>query len=114
LTFVQKLFVSATDRKKTDDPYIHYYSEARLGALIKIIVAISSTALLLVPVYLFLIYNLSTKLMASITLIFAFLFATAISVFTGAKRQEVFGATAAYCAVLVVFIGNLQQKQWSP
>jgi hypothetical protein len=51
--------------------------------------------------------------MAAITLLFAITFATALSLFTNAKRQEVFGATAAYCAVLVVFISNLQQKQWA-
>jgi MFS superfamily sulfate permease-like transporter len=56
---------------------------------------------------------MSTKMMALVTLIFAFAFATAVSLFTGARRQEVFASTAAYCAVLVVFIGNLQQKQWS-
>jgi len=52
-------------------------------------------------------------MMALVTLIFALAFATVVSLFTSARRQEVFAATAAYCAVLVVFIGNLQQKQWS-
>jgi hypothetical protein len=51
--------------------------------------------------------------MTGITLLFAFFFASAISFFTNAKRQDVFAVTAAYCAVLVVFIGNLQQRQFS-
>jgi hypothetical protein len=51
--------------------------------------------------------------MASVTLLFAFVFSIAISLSTSARRQDVFAATAAYCAVLVVFIGNLQQADWS-
>jgi hypothetical protein len=78
--------------------------------LIKVIIAVVSTALLLIPIYIFSSVPLSTKAMASITLTFAFAFATAISLCTTARRQDVFAATAAYCAVLVVFIGNLQQK----
>jgi hypothetical protein len=49
--------------------------------------------------------------MASITLVFALIFATAVTLCTNARRQDVFAATAAYCAVLVVFIGNIQQSQ---
>lgn len=29
---------------------------------------------------------------------------------TGAKRAELFAATAAYCAVLIVFIGNFNDS----
>ncbi|TVY81623.1 hypothetical protein LSUE1_G004824 [Lachnellula suecica] len=108
---LRDVFVSPDDQKKTSDPYVHYYSEARLGVLIKVIIAVASTALLLIPVYLFLTCNLSAKLMASITLIFVLVFSTAVSLLTEARRQEVFAATAAYCAVLVVFIGNIQQRQ---
>jgi uncharacterized membrane protein len=104
--------VSPTDQAKTEDPHVHYYSADRLGAFIKIIIAVACTSLLLIPIYIFVVYRLSPKVMASVTLIFAFAFATAISLSTGARRQEVFAATAAYCAVLVVFIGNLQQRQW--
>jgi MFS superfamily sulfate permease-like transporter len=107
------MFVTLEDQEKTSDPHVHYYSEERLGTAIKVIIAVFSTALLLIPIYLFLSCSLSLKLEALITLLFALLFATAISVFTSARRQDVFAATAAYCAVLVVFIGNLQQRQMS-
>jgi uncharacterized membrane protein len=105
----QTIFVSKEDQAKTTDPHIHYYSEDRMGAFIKVIIAVASTALLLIPIYIFLTCSISLQLMATITLIFALIFATAVSVFTSANRQEVFAATAAYCAVLVVFIGNIQQ-----
>jgi len=38
--------------------------------------------------------------------LFILAFAASCSIFTQAKRQEVFAATAAYSAVLVVFLGN--------
>ena len=103
----------AEDRAKTSDPHVHYYSEDRVGTMIKVIIAVASTAILLIPVYLFVTCDFSATGMASLTLMFALLFSSAVSVFTKAKRQEVFAATAAYCAVLVVFIGNLQQVKMS-
>ncbi|CZR67715.1 uncharacterized protein PAC_17614 [Phialocephala subalpina] len=107
----QALFVNPDDQAKTSNPHVHYYSEDRMGTLIKVVVAIVSTALLFIPIFIFLsCHALSVKSMTAITLFFALVFATAISVFTSARRQEVFAATAAYCAVLVVFIGNLQQN----
>ena len=105
--------MSAADRSKTDDDFLHYYSASRLGVLIKVIIAVASTTLLLIPIYLFLSQNMSTMKMASVTLIFALAFSIALSLATTARRQDVFAATAAYCAVLVVFIGNLQQANWS-
>ena len=38
--------------------------------------------------------------------IFTLLFSASCSIFTQATKQEVFTATAAYSAVLVVFLGN--------
>ncbi|KAH6683327.1 hypothetical protein B0J14DRAFT_144737 [Halenospora varia] len=106
------IFVTPADKSKTSNPKVHYYSSERLNAVIKIIIALAAATLLLIPVFLFLSVNLTPKTMAGLTLAFAFVFATSISVTTNARRQEVFAATAAYCAVLVVFIGNIQQRQW--
>jgi len=35
------------------------------------------------------------------------IFSAGVRLFSRAKRHEVFAASAAYCAVLVVFIGNI-------
>ena len=40
-------------------------------------------------------------------MIFTLLFGCSMSALTTAKRQELFAASAAYCAVLVVFVSNL-------
>jgi len=45
--------------------------------------------------------------------VFTLLFSAAISVLTKAKRYELFAASAAYCAVLMVFINNFgRQAEW--
>jgi hypothetical protein len=41
-----------------------------------------------------------------ILVVFTLLFSAAMSLLTKAKRHELFAASAAYCAVLVVFISN--------
>lgn len=41
-----------------------------------------------------------------VLMVFALLFAAALSMLTKARRHELFAASAAYCAVLVVFIGS--------
>lgn len=41
-----------------------------------------------------------------VLIVFTLLFSAAMSVLTKAARHEMFAASAAYCAILVVFIGN--------
>lgn len=46
-----------------------------------------------------------------VLIVFTLIFGMAISTLTTARRQELFGASAAYCAVLVVFISNFGVQQ---
>lgn len=41
-----------------------------------------------------------------VLIVFTLLFSAAMSLLTRAARHELFAASAAYCAILVVFIGN--------
>lgn len=79
------------------------------------IVAVVIILLLTVPV--FIMYRVtwigtrpSTFLNVGLLIVFGFLFSVAMGVLTTAKRAELFAATAAYCAVLVVFIGNFSSN----
>lgn len=45
-----------------------------------------------------------------VLIVFTLLFGCAMSGLTKATRQELFGASAAYCAVLVVFISNFSPQ----
>jgi hypothetical protein len=38
--------------------------------------------------------------------VFTAVFGIWVAIFTSARRAEIFGATAAYAAVLIVFVGN--------
>lgn len=76
----------------------------------RIVAAISilfSAVLLVVAIIsLYVIDNPTTKL--GLVVAYTFIFALSIALLTSARRAEVFGAAAAYAAVLVVFIsGNL-------
>ncbi|KAL8816851.1 MAG: hypothetical protein Q9191_008253 [Dirinaria sp. TL-2023a] len=97
-----------------DMPDLYLLSPYRLDVLLRALSTIMATALLLLPI--FILYRFQPmyepelksrgKIQFLTIIAFTLAFSTAVSVFTRAKRQEVFAATAAYCAVLVVFLGN--------
>jgi uncharacterized membrane protein len=106
----QNIFASSEQRAKTADHRVRFYDNSRLDTLIKIVVAFLSVALLMIPVWLLFVVKMSHTVMTVIVLLFVFVFAAVLSLFTTAKRQEVFFGAAAYCAVLVVFLGNLNSQ----
>jgi hypothetical protein len=59
-------------------------------------IAFVSTILLLVPVYVLITVPMNMRMMATVVLGFVFLFAAALSIFTDARRLDVFIATATY------------------
>ena len=73
-------------------------------------------ALLIVPVYI--LYRLTAHpntdhnnaLCLGVLLVFTLCFSAELSFFTRAQRHEILAATACYCAVLVVFIGNVSGR----
>lgn len=89
-------------------------SPKRLDYLIRTIISVLAVALLLLPVLI--LYRIQPLTPAEIKtqgqlqiltiFVFTLVFSAAVAITTRAKRQEVFAATAAYCAVLVVFLGN--------
>ena len=98
-------------REKTTDEYIHYYPPVRVDLLVNLIITAIISILLVIPIIAF--YEISDPNKASspflavgILIIFTLLFVGAMSSLTRATRQELFAASAAYCAILVVFIGN--------
>ncbi|KAB5572028.1 hypothetical protein GE09DRAFT_653750 [Coniochaeta sp. 2T2.1] len=67
-----------------------------------------SAALLLIGAILVLYKTRSDDVKLGLIALFTILFAASVGLLTNAKKAEVFGATAAYAAVLVVFVsGNL-------
>jgi hypothetical protein len=90
------LFKSVEQYDKTDDPNIHYYSHERISTFVRLTITVLSAVILMVPVFvLFGVPKAKTMVKVVIVLAFTLAFAAAVSVFTKAKRHEVFAATAA-------------------
>ena len=110
----QALFRTHEQKIKSGDEAVHLVSMDRLDNVLRAVITVIAATLLLVPV--FLLFKLqpanksdierSSKYQILTIFIFTLLFSASCSIFTQAKRQEVFTATAAYSAVLVVFLGN--------
>lgn len=110
----QTLFRTHEQKVKTGDEALHLVSLDRLDNVLRAVVTILAAILLLVPV--FVLFKLqptntseaerSSNYQIVTVFIFTLLFSASCSIFTQAKKQEVFTATAAYSAVLVVFLGN--------
>ncbi|KAF2684473.1 hypothetical protein K458DRAFT_418039 [Lentithecium fluviatile CBS 122367] len=106
-----RIFSTPELRAKTNDEFMYYYSSTRIEKLVGIIITIIIFILLVLPVVA--MYKLttigdrnSTFDAVGVLVVFTLLFSAAMSLLTKAKRHELFAASAAYCAVLVVFITN--------
>jgi len=115
---IEYIFCSdETKEKSGDNGDEKYFTRSRIDRLVLTIITGMILMLLIVPVYI--LYHLVEKTGNKTTdakcigtlLIFTLLFSAALSLFTRAKRHEILGAAAAYCAVLVVFLGNVGNTQ---
>lgn len=108
---LQNIFITKELREKTSDPTMLYYAPARVSRLVSAVIIATIFVLLVLPVVaLFELSNLGDKASPfeaiGILIVCTLLFGIAMSVLMRATRQELFAASAAYMAVLVVFIGN--------
>ncbi|KAJ8114951.1 hypothetical protein OPT61_g3286 [Boeremia exigua] len=112
---VKDLFTTKELKEKSDDPILTYYSPSRIEKLVGIFITLIIFVLLILPVIA--MYKLtsvgnrnSTIDAVGLLVVFTLLFSAAMSLLTKAKRHELFAASAAYCAVLVVFISNFNNE----
>lgn len=114
------MFCSHELRQKTQDQDIYYYSSHRVELFVGLIMTFIVFVLLVLPVVA--MYKLTSFGQGShgtfdaigVLVIFTLLFCAAMSMLTKAKRHELFAASAAYCAVLVVFISNFSGSNFGP
>ncbi|OTA53990.1 hypothetical protein K449DRAFT_469683 [Hypoxylon sp. EC38] len=94
------------EHQQSSDPDLHFYSRGRRQAVARIILAIVACGTLLVPTaLLFVVPNRGARL--GIISIFTLLFGSVVALITLAKRHEIFAATSAFAAVMVVFVSNI-------
>lgn len=104
------LFIEPRERASTEDHLVRLWSKSRIDTFVRLVITFLAVALLMAPVVVLFSAQKSGPFKIAIILIFTLFFSAALSIFTKAKRHEVFAATAAYCAVLVVFLGNFVQS----
>lgn len=99
---------------KTSEDFVRYYDPGCVDKLVNLIITVIIFVLLVLPVLA--LYKTSSAREASpveaigLLMVFTLVFGAAMSSLTKATRQELFAASAAYCAVLVVFIGNFSTQ----
>ncbi|KAL8919813.1 MAG: hypothetical protein Q9172_004793 [Xanthocarpia lactea] len=93
--FIQFILSSSEERKKTDDKYVQLYSKYRVDVLARLILTVVAVVLLMVPTAVLFLVEDHGLLKIMLIMIFTMLFSAALSVFTKAKRHEMFAATAA-------------------
>jgi hypothetical protein len=101
---------------------MYYYSASRVEAFVGLIITSIIFVLLILPVVA--MYKLTsfgdgqshtgTFDAIGVLVVFTLLFSAAMSMLTKARRHELFASSAAYCAVLVVFISNFSNSNSSP
>ncbi|CAF9932280.1 hypothetical protein IMSHALPRED_008841 [Imshaugia aleurites] len=105
-------FCPKETREKSNDKDIHYYDRGRISTCVTMIITTIVLALLMVPIWLLYRFSVEGTIATSpdtisVVLVFTLVFSAALSAFTKAKRHEIVAASAGYCAVLVVFLGNV-------
>ncbi|CAI6263224.1 unnamed protein product [Periconia digitata] len=99
---------------KDEDLHEIFYTPSRIVKLTNCILTCIILVLLIVPIYVLyhMVHDIGTRnaYMTCIgtLLICTLAFSSILSLFTKARRHEILAAAAAYCAVLVVFLGNVE------
>lgn len=97
------------ERSRTSNPYVHHYSSSRLGIVAKVVASAVAFGVLLIPVFILYLTNLSREKMAVIVGSFVLMFMVSISVLADVTAHDLFIGIAAYSAVLVALLSNLAQ-----
>lgn len=106
------MFRTAELREKAGaDPSVKLYTSERVETFVNLLLTPVLCIMLVLPIIAMYTLNISGAKSAYrsavvVLILFTLLFAGSMPLFTKAGRNEIFAASAAYCAVLVVFISN--------
>ena len=93
--FTRLLFTAQEQLDTTDDYHVRLYSKNRINILVRLVICLLAVIQLMVPVVLLLLVPSLKSVKIVVIVLFTLLFSVILSVCTRARRQEVFGATAA-------------------
>ena len=98
-----------------DSTRLLLFSRSRVNVLINLIITTIISVLIMIPIVaMYEVTEVGGKaspiVAMCIFVLFTLLFGFIMSLMTEAKRHELFAASAAYCAILVVFISNFSAQ----
>ena len=93
---MQRKLKTEEERRKTDIPGIHHWSNKGIVLLGQGIVVAVSFAILLIPILLLFLLPLSNGMMAGIVVVFTLLFPVVLSILAQPRIETIFGMSAAY------------------
>ena len=93
--FTRLLFSTREQRHTTDNALVHLYSKERIGILVRLVICCLAVVTLMAPVVILLLVNSTSSIKILVIVLSTMFFAIVLSVFTKARRHEVFAATAA-------------------
>jgi len=103
----RRLLMDKDGLAQTDNPHVLLYSSTRIGIMARLFIMLLVAASLLLPIVLLDLVKSEPKIHILVTVLFTMGFGSALVLLTRARKHDIFAATAAYCAVLVVFLGNV-------
>ncbi|KAI0096923.1 hypothetical protein GGR51DRAFT_542330 [Nemania sp. FL0031] len=100
------LFTPPDEQARSEDKNILLYRQSQILAVSRLLTTIFSVMSLTIPIVV--LYNIATTAIRLVVLIiFMTIFSSISCWLTESRNYEILVATAAYCAVMVVFVGNL-------
>lgn len=107
------LFGSSKHGVNEKDLVVTYFSQMRVTGAAKLFSVLVAVAILIIPISLFLWVPLSRGWTSATVIISVLVFSTMLSLSTNIKVRDILLGSAAYCAVLATFLGNLQSGSGS-
>jgi len=108
-SMIKNFLRTESERMKTDDEYFFHYDSARLTTLGNTLIVLLTVGGIAIPVLLLFLQSMNRAIMATVALVFVLFFPVSVSVVTGARVQDLMFGTAAYSAVVIMFLGNFSQ-----
>ncbi|KAK4220387.1 hypothetical protein QBC37DRAFT_367395 [Rhypophila decipiens] len=100
----------ASPSPKSDDPHVRLANHSKIMAVSRTLATVFAVFALIIPIVV--LYNVQA-VTSRLWIISGFtaLFSSALRWLTMSRNYEIFSATAAYCAVMVVFVGSLPESR---
>ncbi|KAI1495537.1 hypothetical protein F5X99DRAFT_123616 [Biscogniauxia marginata] len=103
---IRNLFAPPNEYSRSDDQHILFYQRSQILAASRILTTFFAVVSLTIPIVV--LYEIPAKTARLVALVFfTAMFSSTLCWMTESRNYEILAATAAYCAVMVVFVGNL-------